>query len=110
MTHPNKRRGDRAEIEVQGLLRDLIGVEARRKLGAGRKDDMGDMDGVPLTCVQVTNTAKLADALAKVPECEAQQARAGALFGATFVRIRGGRYVVALSPEQWATYWREATA
>ncbi len=109
MTNSAKRKGDRAELEVQGLLRDLLGVPARRKLGAGRADDMGDIDGVPDTVIQCVSYADIGRAIReKLPECEAQQARAGATFGATFVRRPGGRYVVVLSPEQWATYVREA--
>ena len=109
MTHPSKRKGDRAEREVQGLLRDLLGVPARRKLGAGRLDDMGDIDGVPDTVIQVVSYRDVARAIReKVPECELQQARAGATFGATFVRRPGGSYVVVLSPEQFAALWREA--
>lgn len=104
-----KRKGDRAELEVQGILRDLLGVPARRKLGAGRKDDVGDIDNVPNTVVQVANYKDINEAVRrKLPECEAQQERAGALFGATFVRRVGGSYVVCLTPAQWATLWREA--
>lgn len=116
MTNPHKAKGDRAELEVQALLRDLLGVPARRKLGAGRADDMGDIDGVPGpsdspdTVIQVASYTDLARALReKVPACVAQQERAGATFGATFLRRRGGTYVVVLTPEQWATYHREAT-
>lgn len=106
-----KDKGDRAEREVQALLRDLLGVPARRKLGAGRADDMGDIDGVPDTVIQVVSYADLTRAIReKVPACEVQQERARATFGATFLRRRGGGYVVVLSPAQWATYWREATA
>jgi hypothetical protein len=53
MGNPSKRKGDRAELEVQALLRDHLGVPARRQLGAGRKDDVGDMAGVPNTVIQV---------------------------------------------------------
>ena len=109
MTNSAKRKGDRAELEVQGILRDLLGVPARRKLGAGRADDMGDIDGVPDTVIQCVSYTDIGRAIReKLPECEAQQVRAGATFGATFVRRPGGRYVVVLSPEQWATYVREA--
>lgn len=111
MTNTAKNKGDRAEREVQGLLRDLLGVPARRKLGAGRADDMGDIDSVPDTVIQVAAYNDIARAIAeKVPGCVEQQQRAGATFGATFLRRRGGAYVVVLTPEQWATYWREATA
>lgn len=111
MTDPHKTKGDKAEREVQALLRDLLGVPARRKLGAGRADDVGDIDGVPDTCVQVAAYVDVVRALReKVPQCVAQQQRMGATFGATFIRRPGGRYVVMLTPEQWATYWREAVA
>lgn len=107
--HPSKAKGDKAELEVQGLLRDLLGVPARRALGAGRRDDIGDITGVPDTTIQVANFSDIATALRlKVDTCTDQQARAGATFGATFVRRRGGTYLVAMTPEQFATFWREA--
>lgn len=109
MANPSKRKGDRAEIEVQGILRDLLGVPARRKLGAGRLDDIGDIDGLPDTVIQVGNIARLSEALREKPrECETQQQRAGATFGATFLRLRGGEFRVVMTPEQFATLWREA--
>lgn len=107
--HPSKRKGDRAELEVQGLLRELLGYPARRTLGAGRLDDMGDIEGVPDTCIQVASYTDIARAIReKLPECEAQRERAGCTFAATFVRRPGGKYVVVMSPEMWATYVREA--
>lgn len=111
MTGAAKRKGDAAEREVQALIRDLTGWPARRKLGAGRADDVGDIDGVPDTVIQVANYADLARAVReKVPGCVVQQERAGATFGATFLRRRGGSFVVVLTPEQWATYARESSA
>ena len=109
--NPSKRKGDRGELEVQGLLRDLLGVPARRALGAGRRDDVGDIHGVPRTVIQVCNRKDVAAAVrAKPLEAEEQRLRAGVTFAATFIRLRGGSYVVALTPEQWATLWREAMA
>jgi len=111
MTGANKIRGDKAEREVAALLADLLGVPARRQLGAGRADDIGDIDGVPNCAIQVANWSNVGAAVSQKPaECERQAVNAGVDFGATFVRIRGGRYVVALTPEQWATYYREASA
>lgn len=111
MTSAAKAKGDRAELEVQALLRDLLGVPARRMLGAGRADDVGDISGVPDTCIQVANYRDIARAIReKVDACPAQQERMGARFGACFIRRPGGRYVVAMTPEQFATLWREATA
>ena len=111
MANSSKRKGDRAELEVQGILRDLLGVPARRKLGAGRQDDMGDIDGVPDTCISVVSYSDPGRAMReKVHECEVQQERMGATFGATFVRRPGGRYVVCMTPAQFAAMWREAAA
>jgi len=111
VTGPAKKKGDAAEREVATLLNDLLGVPARRKLGAGRADDMGDIDGVPDTCVQVADWRDTNEVLRqKVPACAKQQERMGASFGATFLRRRGGSYIVAMTPEQFAALWREASA
>ena len=109
MTGPSKRKGDKAELEVQALLREQLGVPARRAFGAGRRDEIGDLVGIPNTCVQVANWRDVAAAVrAKPVECEQQRETAGVDFAATFVRLRGGDYRVVLTPEQWAMYWREA--
>ena len=109
MSNPSKRKGDKAELEVQGLLRDLLGVPARRELGAGRQDDCGDIDGVPNTCVQVVNYRDIARAIReKLPASEQQRERRGSLFAATFIRLPGGRYVVCMTPDQFSVLWREA--
>jgi hypothetical protein len=117
VANPSKAKGDKAELEVQGLLRDLLGVPARRALGAGRKDDVGDITGVPDTVIQVVNWKDVAKAVRVKPlECEEQRERAWGLssdphaylHAATFVRLRGGEYRVVMTPEQWAAMWREA--
>lgn len=111
MTNPAKRKGDRAEIEVQALLNDHLGVPARRALGAGRKDDIGDIHGVPNTVIQVGNIARLSEALREKPkEAERQREVAGVDFAATFLRLRGGDYRVVLTVEQFCALWREAQA
>jgi hypothetical protein len=123
VANSSKRKGDRAELEVQGILRDLLGVPARRALGAGRKDDVGDITGVPDTVIQVADWMDALRAVREKPlECEEQRRNTGgwyldgpeaslpAPFAATFVRLRGGEYRVVLTPEQWATLWREAVA
>lgn len=109
MTHPIRRKGDRAELEVQGILRDHLGVPARRQLGAGRADDIGDIHGVPDTTIQIANYADIGRAIReKLPETVQQQTRAKSLFGALFCRRRGGGYVVVMTVEQFCTLWREA--
>ena len=111
MTSAAKRKGDAAELEVQAILSDLLGVPARRALGAGRKDDVGDIHGVPDTVIQVVAYDDLVRAVRdKLPTVEAQRLNAGATFAALFVRRRGGKYVVVMTPEQFATFYREATA
>ena len=110
MTNPAKRKGDKAELEVQALLNDLLGVPARRMLGAGRKDDIGDIGwpGSNVT-IQVCDWKDIGQAVRHKPvECEEQRDRAGTTFAATFVRLRGGVWRVVLTPEQFATYVREA--
>lgn len=109
MSGASKRKGDAAEREVAALLSDLLGFTVRRKLGAGRQDDTGDLNGIPDTVVQVVNRRDLWAAMRlKPPACEQQQANAGATFGATAVRMVGGRWLFVLTPAQYAAYVRES--
>lgn len=109
MANPAKNKGSKAERDAAALIQELTGWPARRKLGAGRQDDQGDIEGVPDTTIQVANYKAIARALAeKVPASEKQQARAGTTFGCSFIRRPGGGFYVVMSPEQWATYAREA--
>ena len=108
MSNPQKNKGDKAEREAAAIIAGLLGFNARRKLGAGRLDDTGDIDGVPNTVVQVCDWADKSRALRVKPiECEQQQVNDSATFGATWMRLRGGDWRVVLTPEQWATYVRE---
>lgn len=92
------------------MLRDHLGVPARRALGAGRRDDIGDITGVPNTVIQVAAWAHdfAYGVRVKPLECETERERAGAQFAATFMRLRGGDYRVVMTPEQFYTLWREA--
>jgi hypothetical protein len=109
VANPQKRKGDQAELEVQAWFRDHLGVPARRALGAGRADDVGDIHGVPNTTVQVANYADLDRAVReKLPVLERQRENAGADFAAMFCRRRGGLFVVVMTPEHFAALWREA--
>jgi hypothetical protein len=110
MTHPNKVKGDRAELEAARILHDLTGWPVRRKLGAGRTDDEGDLEGVPMTVIQVANWADTNRAMRVKPdEAEQQRINAGATFAATLIRLRGGTWRAVLTPEQLCTLLREAT-
>ena len=109
MSHPSKRKGDRAELEFCRLWNDLTGTGSTRKLGAGRKEDTGDVYDIPDTTVQVTANSSATVAFRKKPaECAEQQARADTTFGFTAVRLRGGTWRIVMTPEQAATLWREA--
>ncbi len=107
MSNPKKQKGDRAELEAAALLTDLLGTPVRRKLGAGRADDTGDLDGVPDHVIQVANWADTAAAAVQKPRgAEQQRINANATHAATLVRFRGGTWRVVLTLEQWAAYIR----
>ncbi len=107
MTSASKRKGDRAELEVQAILQQELGL-GRRKLGAGRTDDMGDIDGIPDTVIQCVAYKDIARAIReKLPEVEQQRQRAGATYSAVFARRRGGEWVVVMTPEMFCSFVRE---
>jgi hypothetical protein len=109
MTTPAKRKGDAGELEVARQLAELTGWPVRRKLGAGRADDTGDLHGLPDTTCQVKSYADCARAIREgLPELRTQQANAGSTFGALLVRRRGGRWAAVMDLEQFATLLREA--
>ena len=111
MSARNGEKGKEAELEVVHLLRDLTGWDVRRRLQEGRWDDAGDLEGVPSCCVQVKWWAVPAEAeAAALRELPEQVKRARCPFGAAFIRHRGGRYVVAMTPELFVALLREATA
>lgn len=109
MTSPSKVKGDTAEREIAKILADQLGLPVRRKLGAGRADDCGDLDGLPNVCAQVKSfkdvTRAIREALADLP---AQQANAGATHGVAFIRRPGGNWIAVMPIDRWATLYREA--
>jgi hypothetical protein len=108
MANPQKNKGDSAEREIAKLLDDLLGTGVRRKLGAGRADDVGDLDGLPNTTAQVKNYTDLLRAIREgLADLEVQQANAGTTHGVLFVRRRGGQWIAIQTVEQWATMLRE---
>lgn len=105
----NARKGSAAEREASTMLTDLLGHACRRMLGAGRKDDIGDIDGLPSTTIQVTNTTNLAVALRLKPPASEQQTRnARNRYGATLIRMPRGRWLFILTPNQYRTLWTDA--
>jgi hypothetical protein len=110
VTHPAKRKGDTAEREAAVLLTQETGWFVRRKLGAGRADDCGDLDGIPETCVQVKSYRDVTRAIREVlDELPQQQTNDGATFAFGMVRRPGGKWFAVLTIEQICTLLREAT-
>lgn len=109
MTNKPKLKGDRGELEAAALLAKLLSIPVRRKLGAGRQDDTGDIDGVPDHIIQVANWDDTAAAARIKPrEAEQQRLNAGTGHAASMVRFRGGTWRMVLTPEQWARLLRAA--
>ena len=116
MANPSKRKGDRAELEAARWISDLLGVDCRRKLGAGRTDDTGDLDAPPGSvldnwCLEVKNYRDIAAAVRDgLEDAAREQAHSRRPFGAALIRRPGGRWFVAMTPEQFAAIVREAAA
>ena len=111
MPNRSTTKGATAERQAAALVSELLGVPARRALGAGRLDDVGDVWGVPHCAIQVANWTDVVQALRiKPPAADIQAMNAGVPLSATFLRLRGGEFRVAMTVDMWAKYYREATA
>jgi Holliday junction resolvase len=109
--NPAKAKGDRAERELADLINTLTGWTIRRKLGAGRTDDCGDLDGLPDCTIQVKNYTDPARALREILlELEPQRVNAKTTFAAGFIRHPGGKWSVTMTPTQFCALLREATS
>lgn len=105
MANSRKAKGDSAEREAAEQLTALTGLPVRRKLGAGRQDDTGDLEGIPNHAIQVANWADTAAAARIKPKgAEDQAQNAGVSYAATLIRFRGGTWRVVLTLEQWHRY------
>jgi hypothetical protein len=112
VTGAAKRKGDAAEREAAQILADLTGCPVRRKLGAGRQDDEGDLDGLTDTTVQVVSRSSdvVAVGVVRKPvEAGEQARRAGTPYAMTMLRVRGGTWRIVMTVEQAMALWREAT-
>lgn len=111
MTNASHAKGASAEREGAAILSDLLGFDVKRKLGAGRAEDTGDLYGIPDTVVQVAwwpSRGVLRAVREKPDQCEAQRVNADVPFAFTMVRMVGGLWRAVLTPEQMATYVRES--
>ena len=105
MSNPSKAKGDRAELEVAKLLSDRLGVPVRRRLGAGRTDDTGDLDGVDNHIVEVKSYADFpAGVRSALGGLDAKAANAGVDHAVGVLRRPGGEFVVVMTVHQWIKY------
>jgi len=106
--NPQKTKGDSAEREIAKLLDDQLGTGVRRKLGAGRADDTGDLDNLPDCTAQVKNYTDILRAIREgLAGLETQQTNAGTKHAVLFVRRKGGQWIAIQTLEQWTTMYRE---
>lgn len=108
MPNPQKAKGDSAEREIAALINALTGWPVRRKLGAGRSDDAGDLDGIPDTTAQVKNFRDITRAIREATaDLEQQRINGHTTHAVAFIRRPGGRWIAVQTVEQWATTMRE---
>jgi len=111
MTNPSKQKGDRAELEAARLIADLTGWQVRRKLGAGRADDTGDLHIAerPDLIVQVKHFRDVTRAVREARDgADAQAINAVSPFRFGMVRHPGGGWTCVASPDAMAVWIREA--
>ena len=88
MSNPQKVKGDKAERDVAGYLAAHGFPYAERAYGAGRPDDVGDIDGIPGVVVEVKNHKALTIP-AWLNELEVEMSNARAVHGAVVAKRRG---------------------
>jgi predicted phosphoribosyltransferase len=105
------RKGNSAELEIAKILAAELDVRVRRKLGAGRLDDEGDLEGLTSTTVEVKAYSDTLRAIREaLADLEREQDNARTDFAVAFIkRPRSGWIAVSTVP-QWCALWREATS
>ncbi len=103
-----KNKGDKAEREAAELLSERLPWKVRRKLGAGRMDDVGDLEinGCPECVIQVADWADKSKACLQKPrEVEMQRwnAKARCRLG-----LRYHRHLGHTLPGECDTAWMVA--
>jgi hypothetical protein len=102
MANPNKRKGDRGEREIATLLSTLLSRPIRRMLGAGRSDDVGDLDGLDNTTAQVKNWANITAAITQgIEQLGQQQQNAQTDNGVLFIKHRKHGWLAVTTLDQW---------
>ena len=99
MANPQKRKGDDGERQVAKILSDMLGENIRRALGAGRKDDVGDLYGLVDVTGQVKTWSNITSAInVGLRDLARQQKNSGDRYGVLFVKRRSGWIVVMEVP------------
>lgn len=112
MANAAKRKGDTFERDVVAYLREQGFPYVERAYGAGRPEDVGDLDGIPGWVFELKNHKSI-DLAGWVDEARREQANARAQFGVVVAKRRGRQareaYVV-MDLEQLARLLRERDA
>lgn len=88
MTTPSKRKGSQYERDVVKWLRSSGFACAERAYGAGRQDDVGDIDGIDGVVVECKNEKKI-DLAGYLKELDNEMIHADAETGVVLVKKRG---------------------
>ena len=100
--NPNKRKGDKAERDLAALLTQRLGTPIRRMLGAGRQDDIGDLDGLPNCATQVKHWQNITAAITTgIAQMQQQQINKNAPDGVLFIKHRKHGWLAVTTLEQW---------
>lgn len=112
MTNAAKRKGSAYERECVAFLKANGHPNAERAYGAGRRDDVGDIDGIEDLTIECKNQKALALA-AWMEELATEQANKRTRFGCLFIKRRNrgvaDSYVV-MSLEQFASLINKTTS
>tara|TARA_R110000822_G_scaffold16486_2_gene56001 strand:- start:225 stop:569 length:345 start_codon:yes stop_codon:yes gene_type:complete len=102
MANPNKRKGDRAELQLAKQLTEILETPIRRMLGAGRADDIGDLDGMPTTAIQVKHWRDITSAIREgITQLQEQQKNKQAPDGVLFIKHSKHGWLAVTTLEQW---------
>jgi hypothetical protein len=110
VTSPSARKGNKAELEVARLLADLTGFRVRRKLGTGRSDDEGDLEGLPDCVAEVKAYRSTGEGVnAALADLERERVNAGTTFAVGLVKRPRAGWCAVMELEHFAALLREAT-
>lgn len=111
MSNPAKRKGDQYERDVVCFLRANGFPYAERHYGAGRPDDVGDIDGLLGWTLELKN-CKTMDLAGWVDEAECERIQGRQPYAAVIAKRRnrpvGSAYVV-LTLESFARLLKDAS-